>query len=560
MAVTITHAKTNNIPDPTQAELDAQIALGNYPIGTTLADIALASDWNAVHVVTGAGDVEGPASSTDNAIARYDGTTGKLIQNSSVTIDDSGNIAATNLSGTNTGDQTITLTGDVTGSGTGSFAATLATVNSNVGTFGSATQVAQVTLDGKGRATAASNVTITPAASSVTGGQALTRTNDTNVTLTLGGTPTTALLQATSITVGWSGRLEFSRVAQLSANSVLGNQTTSAADGASITLAANTVLGRGTGGNVDDLSIGFGLISSVSDIRINLAETKVDWTGDHTWRDDLHRLYNPAGTLMYHFRTSAISARRDVTLPLLTGNDTFVFEAHTQTLTNKTLTSPTITGGTINNTQIGNTTPTTANFGSTTNYWNFASDGTMSPVNPTNVAPFKLGVDMYAFNVTGTFAGVFFRFAGTFLPGVAGYVFPDLFGGDVASVDVAANESFVNAAYGYAGAVATPTQIVANTNDWALLANNAGQFLRISSDAARTVTGIGAPSTANRGVSKRLVNIGSFNMSFTHQDAASTASNRMITSTAGTIVLPPNGQLDIWYDYVSSRWRISLMN
>lgn len=36
-----------------------------------------------------------------------------------------GNISALNLSGTNTGDQTITLTGDVTGSGTGSFAATI---------------------------------------------------------------------------------------------------------------------------------------------------------------------------------------------------------------------------------------------------------------------------------------------------------------------------------------------------------------------------------------------------------------------------------------------------
>lgn len=35
------------------------------------------------------------------------------------------NISAANLSGTNTGDQTITLTGDVTGSGTGSFAATI---------------------------------------------------------------------------------------------------------------------------------------------------------------------------------------------------------------------------------------------------------------------------------------------------------------------------------------------------------------------------------------------------------------------------------------------------
>jgi hypothetical protein len=40
---------------------------------------------------------------------------------------------------------------------------------------------------------------------------ALTRTNDTNVTLTLGGTPATALLHATSLTLGWSGQLALTR-------------------------------------------------------------------------------------------------------------------------------------------------------------------------------------------------------------------------------------------------------------------------------------------------------------------------------------------------------------
>lgn len=55
---------------------------------------------------TGTWDVNWPASSTDNAIARFDWTTGKLIQNSGATIDDSGNITAANLSWTNTGDQT----------------------------------------------------------------------------------------------------------------------------------------------------------------------------------------------------------------------------------------------------------------------------------------------------------------------------------------------------------------------------------------------------------------------------------------------------------------------
>ena len=40
----------------------------------------------------GSGDVVGPASATDNALARFDGTTGKLIQNSVATLDDSGNM------------------------------------------------------------------------------------------------------------------------------------------------------------------------------------------------------------------------------------------------------------------------------------------------------------------------------------------------------------------------------------------------------------------------------------------------------------------------------------
>lgn len=39
----------------------------------------------------GGGDVVGPSSATDNAVARFDATTGKLIQNSVVIIDDSGN-------------------------------------------------------------------------------------------------------------------------------------------------------------------------------------------------------------------------------------------------------------------------------------------------------------------------------------------------------------------------------------------------------------------------------------------------------------------------------------
>ncbi|GAG31577.1 unnamed protein product, partial [marine sediment metagenome] len=48
------------------------------------------------HPGAGSGDVVGPGTgSTDNAIARFDGTTGQLLQNSAVSIDDDGNISPT---------------------------------------------------------------------------------------------------------------------------------------------------------------------------------------------------------------------------------------------------------------------------------------------------------------------------------------------------------------------------------------------------------------------------------------------------------------------------------
>lgn len=69
--------------------------------------------------------------------------------------------AFTNLSGSLACSQHPALTGDATTSA-GSCATALATVNSNVGTFGSATASPSITVNGKGLVTAVSNVTITP--------------------------------------------------------------------------------------------------------------------------------------------------------------------------------------------------------------------------------------------------------------------------------------------------------------------------------------------------------------------------------------------------------------
>jgi len=67
--------------------------------------------------------------------------------------------------------------------------------------------------------TAGTNISITNASNSITINaigagvtpSALTEIDDTNVTMTLGGTPATALLQAVSMTLGWTGQLSMAR-------------------------------------------------------------------------------------------------------------------------------------------------------------------------------------------------------------------------------------------------------------------------------------------------------------------------------------------------------------
>jgi hypothetical protein len=80
---------------------DGQLLIGNST-GNTLskatltagAGISITNGAGAITITAsgGGGNVTGPGSSTDNAIARYDGVTGQLIQNSAIYIDDTGNL------------------------------------------------------------------------------------------------------------------------------------------------------------------------------------------------------------------------------------------------------------------------------------------------------------------------------------------------------------------------------------------------------------------------------------------------------------------------------------
>lgn len=113
-----------------------------------------------------------------------------LLEAVSLTLGWSGTLSpARGGTGVNNGSSTLTMAGSHTL--TGAFSSTFNFTNTT-----------NVTFPTSGTLATTSQLP-TPAA--------LTKTDDTNVTLTLGGTPATALLQATSLTLGWTGQLGLTR-------------------------------------------------------------------------------------------------------------------------------------------------------------------------------------------------------------------------------------------------------------------------------------------------------------------------------------------------------------
>ena len=77
----------------------AAVQKGGIYYNTTVNELRVynGSAWETVGGAAASGDVVGPASSTDNAIARYDATSGKLIQNSAASVDDTGKLTAVGI-------------------------------------------------------------------------------------------------------------------------------------------------------------------------------------------------------------------------------------------------------------------------------------------------------------------------------------------------------------------------------------------------------------------------------------------------------------------------------
>lgn len=104
---------------------------------------------------------------------------------------------------------------------------------------------------------------------------ALTKTDDTNVTVTLGGTPATALAKAVSVTLGWTGTLAVARggtgLATAGANTFFSNNSASTAAPAWNAMAALT--------EVDDTNVTLTLGGTPATALLKAVSLTLGWTG-----------------------------------------------------------------------------------------------------------------------------------------------------------------------------------------------------------------------------------------------------------------------------------------
>ncbi len=134
-----------------------------------------------------------------------------------------------------TGSYITALTGDATASGPGSAVLTLATVNANTGAWGSSTAIPVITLDGKGRVTAATTAAVIADAGTLTGGTLASGVTASSLT-SFGASPVLGTPASVTLTNGTG--LPLSGLLTQATNTVVGNATSGSASPTALSMAS----------------------------------------------------------------------------------------------------------------------------------------------------------------------------------------------------------------------------------------------------------------------------------------------------------------------------------
>jgi hypothetical protein len=318
-----------------------------------------------------------------------------------------------------------------------------------------------------------------------------------------------------SLSTGVIGDLPFANIAQVGANTVLANPTTGTADIATVALSASQLLGRGDSGNVAAITLGAGLTMTGTTLSAS--------GGGGSTIDEANPIVDTSANELLKF-LKVTSAVNELTIsnnsagnnPILstTGGDTNI-------------------SGTIAPKGTGHLNLLTPNgsLGLVFDSVNYGSTYRMSMYS---------SVGDFYFNYSG---GQAVRFNGT------------------AYFDLITQAPYCRFTVGATmkWAENTPATITANQNDYlsgSQLTKEQSPVYRISSDAARNITGLYHGGANWAGQVVVLVNVGANDIVLKHQDAASTAAYRFANTTGADITLGADKVAMAWYDNTSLRWRV----
>lgn len=102
-------------------------------------------------------------------------------------------------------------------------------------------------------------------------------------------------------------------------------------------------------------------------------------------------------------------------------------------------------------------------------------------------------------------------------------------------------------------AIVSPSSVATDRNDWNATGFPAARVIRATASAPINVSGI-VPTFDNRRL--LLINVGSNNLTLTHESASSAAANRFLCPASTAVVLTPNASVELFYDATLTRWFI----